>query len=89
MTVVLLQEEQVLGTFQDAETAARVHDVAVLRLQGRDARRQALNFLAESYGERQMQAVRQAPVSEFLASLHQYGLIGNRRNSRSALFDMS
>ena len=41
-----------------------------------------LNFPQNSYNEAQIDEVKQAPVSEFLATLHKFGAIGERRTSR-------
>lgn len=77
-----VQENRDLGSFQDPETAARAHDVALLRLRGDAVREEDLNFPPGNYDQAAVREVQQAPVAEYLSILHQYGSIGDRRNSR-------
>lgn len=77
-----LQEQQDLGLFADPVTAAKAHDVALLRLRGNEVDEEDLNFPSSSYDEEATEEIKQAPVSEFVSTLHKYGKIGNRRNSR-------
>lgn len=79
-----MQKERALGSFQDPETAARARDVALLRSDG-STPEEYLNFPRSDYDEKQLRDVRQAPVAEFLATLHKFGVFGDRRSSRSTL----
>ena len=80
--MLLLQEQCDLGSFQDPETAARAHDVALLRLRGNSLQVGDLNYPRGRYDQDALAEVQQAPVAEYLGTLHRYGMIGDRRNSR-------
>ena len=79
------QGRQDLGQFSDPIVAAKAHDVALLKLLGKEVTAEMLNFPPTSYNTKASRDLKQAPVSELLASLHRYGKFGEKRNSRCCL----
>lgn len=74
-----MQEEKVLGAFQDSETAAKAFDVAYLRIHGNNVKDEDLNFPKANYEQSQLEG---GSVAEYLAALASFGDSGQRRNSR-------
>eukprot|EP00884_Botryococcus_braunii_P004842 jgi/Botrbrau1/14359/Bobra.0014s0014.1 len=73
------QGPRFLGTFPDADTAARAHDVALLHARGAHS---DTNFKAHEYMPDVEELQKDMSLTEFIIALQRFGAFGSGRHSR-------